>query len=287
MSADPFAEEPDDYPTFPDYPSDEMVWHRQVEGDLARLTRGAEAALGAVVSVLDSRGKLPLGDMLEVALLSFEHVGWYDDFGERYPEYKARIHVPPQFLDHLDDYDVTDQIRAVLQSMTPERMGITVVSVAPMAAGTDWRSDRALARDDDSLMANQALFPGTTDLIVRDRLRFPNEWEASVYDALKKRQADLPETRTLGIMPGPGFRAPNNTFGPDFVVTYRGRAVAVEVDGPHHARPKRYAADKSKDLVLESCGLVAVLRITPEEVENPELLESFLDAVMEKLGANP
>jgi hypothetical protein len=70
----------------------------------------------------------------------------------------------------------------------------------------------------------------------------------------------------------------------DFIVIYRGRAFGVEVDGPHHARRGRYAADHSKHVLLEDRGLCFVRRIAVEETTNIEEVDIFLKGCLDRLG---
>lgn len=55
-----------------------------------------------------------------------------------------------------------------------------------------------------------------------------------MYEALKRAQESRPPADTITIVPLPSARVPGHTWEPDFLVAYRGRVGAIEVDGPHH-----------------------------------------------------
>ncbi|MEU4517077.1 hypothetical protein AB0G05_46990, partial [Nonomuraea wenchangensis] len=124
--------------------------------------------------------------------------------------------------------------------------------------------------------------PTPPPLPTEDDLIFTNAGELRLYRALKRRQQAYDQTATIGIFPLPGMRIPGHTFEPDFLVTLKGRAGVIEIDGPQHR--KRYAADKSKDYLLENAGIAFVSRIMPEDIDDPGELETFLDRFLRKLA---
>ncbi len=69
----------------------------------------------------------------------------------------------------------------------------------------------------------------------------------------------------------------------DVLVLYRGRAFGIEVDGPHHSRHGRYAADRSKDALLEDGGLLFVRRIAVEDTRSADDVLLFLTACFDRL----
>src|SRR5580765_7990510 len=69
-----------------------------------------------------------------------------------------------------------------------------------------------------------------------DRLVFHNGEELAVYKVLKDVQASQPPNRTIGIIPGCGFRVVTTTIWTDFVITYLDKVPGIEVDGPHHGQ---------------------------------------------------
>ncbi|MFG1686994.1 hypothetical protein ACGFNP_42995 [Nonomuraea sp. NPDC049269] len=128
----------------------------------------------------------------------------------------------------------------------------------------------------------QALGSGAPSLPSEDNLIFTNIGELKLYRALKQRQQKYDQLETIGIFPLPGMHIPGHTFEPDVLVTLKGRAGVIEIDGPHHI--KRWAFDKSKDYLLENAGVALISRIGPEDIDNPKELEAFLDRFLRKLG---
>lgn len=78
-----------------------------------------------------------------------------------------------------------------------------------------------------------------------------NQYEQRVYQVLKQRQAALTDFETIGIMPLGGMRVGKRVLEPDFLITYRGRAAVIEVDGPHH----RDAPPLTTVVTVNSCTL--------------------------------
>jgi very-short-patch-repair endonuclease len=69
----------------------------------------------------------------------------------------------------------------------------------------------------------------------------------------------------------------------DFLVTYRGRAGVVEVDGDTHRN--RYAADQSRDRFLRDAGINVVERIVAEDSNDPAALDLFVKRFLNRLIA--
>jgi len=93
-----------------------------------------------------------------------------------------------------------------------------------------------------------------------DSLVFGSREELQVYRSLKAIQKTSPEDRTFTIVPLPGAHQRSGiTVTPDFLIIGYGRAVVIEVDGPHHKKRGRYGADVSRDrhgaaAASESCA---------------------------------
>ncbi|MDP9435318.1 MAG: hypothetical protein M3P93_09060 [Actinomycetota bacterium] len=121
-------------------------------------------------------------------------------------------------------------------------------------------------------MSNLALFPE------------PDEGRSDAERALLAGLA-----RLASVLPGLAYvaNAYVNLRGHrrelDALVVYRGRAFGIEVDGRHHAKPGRYAADRSRDLLLENGGLLFVRRIVVEDTNRPEDVDAFLHSCVERL----
>jgi hypothetical protein len=113
---------------------------------------------------------------------------------------------------------------------------------------------------------------------VADGLTFTNAEELAVYEALVRLQAATVEDRTFAISPLPGTRIrPGNVWVPDFLLIGNGRAMLIEVDGPHHAKEHRRADDDMRDAQWRRCG-VQVRRVPVEYTRSDRVgeLEAWL-----------
>lgn len=117
----------------------------------------------------------------------------------------------------------------------------------------------------------------------QDGLHFTNAWEQRVYRVLREKQAALPGEQTLGILPLPAFRTMHSTYEPDFLVTYRGRAGVIEVDGPHHAGAQRRSSDASREALLINAGVAWVERIDVRDTTTKEEVEALVDRFLLRL----
>jgi hypothetical protein len=111
---------------------------------------------------------------------------------------------------------------------------------------------------------------------VEDGLTFGSTGELRVYRALKRLQAGFPQEDTISIAPLPGvYLRAGHTWSPDVLVLGWGRALIVEIDGPHHRSPRRYVDDRNRDLQWERCG-VPVVRLAVEDLQNGDALVTRL-----------
>ncbi|MFD7917257.1 hypothetical protein ACFV30_42415 [Streptomyces sp. NPDC059752] len=117
---------------------------------------------------------------------------------------------------------------------------------------------------------------------MEDRLHFTNQWEHGVYQVLKEQQARLPANETIGIMPLSAMRVRGYTYEPDFLVTYRGRAGVIEIDGPHHK--DRASADKSRERLLRHAGVHYVDRPDVRDTKAKSEVETFVSDFLKQLG---
>ncbi|RSS46525.1 hypothetical protein [Streptomyces sp. WAC08241] len=146
--------------------------------------------------------------------------------------------------------------------------------------GPDWRGQVKTA--DSPKPSNQGrkvqLEPGHP---VEDQLRFTNEWELDVYRVLRERQHSLPDNETIGIMPLGGMRVRGWTFEPDLLITHRGYAGVIEIDGPHH---KGHAGrDHSRTRLFLHSGVKVVDRLNVEEVKSRAEVEKFVEDFLAQL----
>lgn len=106
--------------------------------------------------------------------------------------------------------------------------------------------------------------------------------ELTVYRAFKYLQEKvLPAEYTIGIYPLAGGRVPGRTWEPDVLITYRGRAGILEIDGPSHK--VRRAIDIPRDHVLLDTGIAFVDRVPVEVVSNPKELTYTLRRFLRRL----
>ncbi|WKN61245.1 hypothetical protein HJ581_0047545 [Rhodococcus opacus] len=111
---------------------------------------------------------------------------------------------------------------------------------------------------------------------VADGLTFTNNEELAVYQSLRRLQASTREDHTFAISPLPGTRIrAGNVWVPDFLLMGNGRAMLIEVDGPHHAKEHRRADDDTRDAQWRRCG-VQVRRVPVEYTRSDRVDE--LDA---------
>lgn len=172
----------------------------------------------------------------------------------------------------------------ILGAILGDAFSLRGISVVPRRVPSTWREGRIQARLSDVGPNNQAAYRSLPENPPsRHGLKFFNEAEAAVYDALVRAQQRLAPEATVGILPGAGVRVPGRTFWPDIVVTYRGRAAAIEIDGPHHRN--RAAADQSRDRQLMDAGMVLVERIVVEDTADPADLDLFVERLLARLMA--
>lgn len=256
------------------FPDDELDPRSRVE---RQLTARSESDLGTVVAVLDGEGRYADGDVLELARLGWDVSD--DNFSPR--AVTAVIEVEPVFYRNLPDDLLETTYRVLGDLLNSDTINVHRVRVVPRAAPEGWRTARLNDRDVREGGENQGVFPINGRWIVLDRLRILDGGEASMYRALKRRQLAMDPDRTIGIIPGSGFRSRVQTFFPDFVVTFRGRAAGIEVDGPHHS--KRYAADVSRDRLLQDAGLSFVDRIVVEDTNDEREVDDFVERFLRRL----
>ncbi|WP_329119708.1 hypothetical protein [Streptomyces sp. NBC_01465] len=121
---------------------------------------------------------------------------------------------------------------------------------------------------------------------VLDGLAFTNSGEKRVYQALKHLQEkELSAEDTISIFPLPNGRVLGHTWEPDLLVTYRGRAGVLEIDGPNHRA--RRAMDHSRDHLLRDAGVAYVDRIPVEVIDNRDELLASLKRFLRRLRECP
>lgn len=146
-----------------------------------------------------------------------------------------------------------------------------------------WRKILAGSEQNGKRPTNHARKVRTMSAFAQDWLAFTNDGELQVYCALKKIQESvLPREETIGIFPLAGGRIPGHTWEPDFLVTYKGRAGVLEVDGPHHTN--RRALDTTREHLLRDAGVAYVDRIMVESLRDPDELNGALRRFLRRLS---
>jgi hypothetical protein len=233
-------------------------------------------AQGTAVFLLDHLGKFEAADLLELASLKYQLCPFRDD--KLIPHFEVDIDSFSAWTDAVVE-DVRSALKTTHQS---DPFGLGLITVAPKRVQGDWREARRLQRD--AGISNQGGGrPLPAAHPIKHGLHFRSEEEVIVYDAWLRLQEALPDTDTIGIMPNCAIRVRGRILQPDFLITCRGRAAVLEVDGPHHAG--RAAADRSRDQFLLDSGVAFVDRIAVEDVTNPHELEIKLRKFRERLLA--
>jgi hypothetical protein len=176
------------------------------------------------------------------------------------------LEVSPEHMSQFTK-EITEHIKEVCVEVSRRRGydldWVGVREVLPVV-GPDWRE---LVRDQISgkRPTNQAQrIQSEPRRYAEDGLLFTNEGERTVYRALKKiQEKEFPREETIGIYPLPRGRVRAHTWEPDILVTYKGRAGVLEVDGPSHNG--RRALDRTRDHVLLDAGVAFVDRVPVEQ----------------------
>ncbi len=116
----------------------------------------------------------------------------------------------------------------------------------------------------------------------RDPLFLPKQRpeETLLFKALCARQDQLPRFDNMLIYVQPDVRLRDGrTMRPDFVITLRS-TLAVEIDGSSHRG--RYCTDRTKDQLLLDHN-TPVLRIPVEDLENPVLVDDWIDRIVTRV----
>ncbi|MYX17064.1 hypothetical protein GTY67_27355 [Streptomyces sp. SID8374] len=245
-----------------------------------------EKVLGTTAVLLHQEGDAKAAELAvmlaELVTLDLEYSGqdWGVDFYDAYLEVEP--HLVPQFTE-----ESRNRIWGVMRAATRRdkfeiKEDLGVRPILP-SVGLDWR--KQLKAASGTRPTNQARRVRVEPQHpMQDGLHFTNEWEYNVYQVLKEHQARLPENETIGIMPLVAVRVPQHTFEPDFLITYKGRAGVIEVDGPHHEGPKRASNDHSRARLLINAGVQWVDRLDVRDTTTKAEVEKFVSDFVSRLG---
>lgn len=248
----------------------------------------SERVLGQAAIVLHQRGHSESAAlMLDVVSIDFDnHTELMDDNSWARTYHTAVLEIEPFVIPRFTD-DRLNEILAVLKVVfekdhSRDVRGVRTRDVVPRVS-EDWREQLAqqMKGGKQSNQARKVKLEPTHP--VTDGLHFTNEWEHRVYTVLRERQLALPDIETIGILPLPGMRVLGHTFEPDLLVTYKGRAGVIEIDGPHHKG--RRSDDASRERLLRNAGIKHIDRIDVRDSTTKAEVEKFVDTFLKHLTA--
>lgn len=195
--------------------------------------------------------------------------------------YEAVLTVDPSLAPEFTT-QLTDRVWAALGAVfrhhgRDDVQSVVIEQAAPQlpTIAADWR-DQA-AQSPRQPPSNQARREHAEEgYPSQDGLMFGSRAELAVYRVLADIQRECPVQKTIAVLPLPGVKLRDAGMRtPDFVVLGNGRAMIIEVDGPHHYGRTRKADDADRDRHWGRCG-VPTIRITSEHAGDPESLKSLL-----------
>ncbi|ROP37442.1 hypothetical protein [Saccharothrix texasensis] len=278
MTTDPWGSP--QQPTGSESASFEDIINNPFIDTAAKFNAMADSALGHAVTLLHRRGER------EVVELVLEVDKAIVEFDREYEEWTFWLEVSPEqyscFTDVLVE-KLRDTYREVCQRLQFHDFGLTIRETMP-EVGPQWRDQLREQLTSPRRPTNQGRKVRLQPPKFReDYLAFTNQGEQTVYQALRQiQEKDLPRESTIGIYPLAGGRVPGRTWEPDFLVTYKGRAGVLEIDGPHHNG--RRAMDATRDHLLMDAGVAFVDRIPVEAVDDPAELNAVLRRFLRRLG---
>jgi hypothetical protein len=192
----------------------------------------------------------------------------------------AKLFVEPSLLPRFTD-EITRQVyEALHEAALSHEHYVDEVLVVPASAGENWRESLTAALGEKP--TNQArLGRPPRRWLHADRMAFRDEAEVGMYQALKRVQEAMPSEDAMTIVPNPAVRLPGRTVEPDFLVVYRGRCGAIEVDGATHSG--KHAADRSRDRLLEDAGIARIDRIDVQDAERSDEADRFVRRFLRRL----
>ncbi|MFH8566986.1 hypothetical protein [Streptomyces sp. NPDC017993] len=254
------------------------AWSTKEEAQHAK----ADSLLGHMAALLAQRGDtahVQLLLMVRSAVIEYDDQSQTDDLW---------LEVDPQ-----NDSAFTPEAKRLLTSVfkqVAERLNYGVDWLGFRETlpnvGPDWRErlQEMMSADRPTNMARRTM-PEKPQWTL-DGLAFTNFGERRVYQALKHLQEkELASEETISIFPLPNGRVLGHTWEPDVIVTYRGRAGVLEIDGPNHRA--RRAMDTSRDHLLRDAGIAYVDRIPVEVIDNPQELLTVLKRFLRRLRECP
>lgn len=241
-----------------------------------------EMVLGLTHHLLDADGQGRACELVRASKLSLRQDGaYYHPIpGDNWTEstYEAVLTIGPglvaEFTQELQDY-VWGHLGAVLTQLDRGDVQSMVVEGAlpPLpAVDHQWREPAAPPPTNQARRERAA----NEGYPVQDGLVFGSRAELVAYEVLTELQRECQPQNAIAIMPLASVRLRDaGVRSPDFTVLGNGRAVIIEVDGPHHYGPTRKADDEDRDRHWIRCG-VPTLRIAAHHTEDPASLKARL-----------
>ncbi|MGV9427851.1 hypothetical protein ACWDO7_26615 [Streptomyces sp. NPDC003656] len=239
-----------------------------------------EWLLGTSAVLAHHQGDAPLAELI-ADVQSVDVKLWDTEWGRE--GYRVVLAVEPHLYPRYKEAELSAIVDLMRQVLSASGKLVDEIDVRPTLPrlGPDWR--KQVKNVSGPKPSNQGRSPRhNVRHPVEDQLHFTNEWELGVYRVLKEMQATLPDSDTIGIAPLGGMRVRGRTFEPDLLITYRGHAGVIEIDGPHHKG--RAASDHSRDRLLRNAGIKYIDRLHVEEVESLTEVKKFVKDFLLQLG---
>ncbi|MEU6425623.1 hypothetical protein ABZ860_06960 [Microbispora sp. NPDC046973] len=246
------------------------------EGDRLK----SEAIVGTAAVLLLRRGDSSSARLLlDVVRVVSE---WNEEERESWLWLEVNAEQRAQFTEQI----MKETLRPVcLEVMKRRQHYATWVDVREMlpSVGPDWRDQVKMHLSGKGVTNQGRRARLESPRIVEDNFVFTNPGELAVYKTLRKvQEQDFPSDDTIGIFPLPGVRIPGHSWEPDLLVTYKGRAGVLEVDGPHHNG--RRALDGTRDHLLRDAGVAVVDRIPVEALNSASELSMAIRRFLKRLS---
>ncbi|MEV0624199.1 hypothetical protein AB0I81_63580 [Nonomuraea sp. NPDC050404] len=242
-----------------------------------------DLVLGQVHYLLDEEGHSLARDLLREATLTLRRDGgfYHPTPGDNWRSntYEAVLIIGPtlaaEFTPAVLD-PIWEHLRGVLRQLGREDvMSLVVEEARPQLppVSQDWRQLAATPAPSNQARRERKAGEGYPTM---DELVFGSRAELVVYQVLTEIQRDSQPKQSIAILPLPSAKLRDTSVrSPDFVVIGNGRAVVIEVDGPHHYGVTRKADDEDRDRHWMRCG-TSTIRIAHQHTEDPVTLKERL-----------
>jgi hypothetical protein len=224
--------------------------------------------------------------MLDVDQLRIESNGYRVDPSDSWPVtvYEAVLEVEPFLVPRFTD-EVRERIWSklsyVLRRHNRGAETFDVEETLPQVS-SDWRQRASAALTADRVTNQARRERPNPEYPTYAGMTFGSLEEIEVYKLLVELQKAVPEDRAFAVMPLPTVQLQRMGLrSPDLVVVGNGRALVIEVDGPHHRAVTRVADDRERDRHWARCG-VPTYRIPVEHVKEPDRLTELLREEMRR-----